>query len=683
MQAMQTKVEQEGQKADELFQKFQCYCQTSGGDLSASISSAETKVGELGPAIEAAKEKKVQLEKDIKSHQADREAAKTAMGEATSIREKEKAAFDKAHAESSANVAAIKKAVAALEKGMAGSFLQSKVATAVHALVEGRDSLLEADRQLVLSFLSGESQYAPASGEVVGILKQMGEEMDKDLQELIATEEAAVKSYEELMAAKKKEVAALSRSIEEKLSRVGEIGVEIAAMKNEAGDAAQALEDDKAFLADLEKNCDSKLKVHEEEKKMRAEEVVALADTIKVLNDDDALELFKKTLPGASSFLQVQRSSTALRQEAGAVIAAARARAAQSHAPGLDFIALALRGKKVGFEKVIKLIDELVESLKAEQVDDDNKKEYCGAQFDVSEDKKKELAHAASDLETVISEAKDGIQTATEDIAALEKGIAALDKAVAEATEQRKAENAEYKELMSSNGMAKELILFAKNRLNKYYNPALYKAPAKQELSEEDRIFVNNGGTPPPTEAPGGIANTGIGASLVQLASDVAPPPPPATAEAYRKQGEGSNGVIAMMDLLVKDLDKEMTVAESEEKAAQEEYERMMSDSAKKRADDAKSLTDREAAKAEMQTELEASTAEHKSTVQELMAVEKYIASLHAECDWLLQYHDVRKQARAEEADALQKAKAVLSGADYSLLQRASVARRNKFLHRQ
>merc|ERR1711915_871664 len=100
-----------------------------------------------------------------------------------------------------------------------------------------------------------------------------------------------------------------------------------------------------------------------------------------------------------------------------------------------------------------------------------------------------------------------------------------------------------------------------------------------------------------------------------------------------------------------------------------EEYEQMMEDSAEKRAADAKSLTDREAAKAEMQTVLESSVGEKKSSAEELMATEKYIASLHAECDWLLQYHSVRRQARADEADSLAKAKAVLSGADYSLLQ--------------
>merc|ERR1711957_705213 len=104
----------------------------------------------------------------------------------------------------------------------------------------------------------------------------------------------------------------------------------------------------------------------------------------------------------------------------------------------------------------------------------------------------------------------EAISAVKDAIAALEAGIKALDKSVAEATEQRKEENAAFKELMANDSAAKEVLAFARNRLNKFYNPKLYKAPAKRELSEEDRITVNNGGTLAPTAAPGGISGTGI-----------------------------------------------------------------------------------------------------------------------------------------------------------------------------
>merc|ERR1719443_2244851 len=284
------------------------------------------------------------------------------------------------------------------------------------------------------------------------------------------------------------------------------------------------------------------------------------------------------------------------------------------------------------------MIDDLVAELKKEQQDDANKKEYCDVQFDLSDDKKKALEKTVADLETAITEAKENIQTTKEEIDALEDGIRALDKSVAEATEQRKEENEDYKALMAGNAAAKELIGFAKNRLNKFYNPKLYKPPA---------------------------------AALAQVHahSGDAPPPPPEAVEAYSKKGEESNGIIAMMDALSADLQKEMTEAEATEKDAQGDYEQFMADSANKRAEDSKTLTDKEGALAQLGEMLDTQTSEKTSTEKTLQATNSYIASLHAECDWLIKYFDMRKEARDNEVDALEKAKAVLSGADFSLVQ--------------
>merc|ERR1712224_953446 len=241
-----------------------------------------------------------------------------------------------------------------------------------------------------------------------------------------------------------------------------------------------------------------------------------------------------------------------------------------------------------------------------------------------------------------------------------EDGIKKLDKAVAEATATRKEEHEDYVETLAANTAAKDLLAFAKNRLNKFYNPKLYKAPPKRELSEEDSIVVSMGGTLAPTAAPGGIAGTGIG--LAQ--TGVAPPPPPEANLAYKKSGESSNGVIAMIDLLVADLDKDIQTSEVEEKDAQKEYEEFTSDASEKRALDSKAITDKSAAKAETEAQLQADEDTKKSKTFEAMETAKYIGGLHEECDWLLKYFDERKAARTGEIEAMGKAKAVLSGAD-------------------
>merc|ERR1719384_2229673 len=124
-----------------------------------------------------------------------------------------------------------------------------------------------------------------------------------------------------------------------------------------------------------------------------------------------------------------------------------------------------------------------------------------------------------------------------------------------------------------------------------------------------------------------------------------------------------------MIDLLIQDLAKELTEADTSEKDSQADYEEMMIDSAAKRRTDSQSLTEKGSAKADVEADLEAHKGAKAGAARELMATIKYIHSLHAECDWLLQYFQMRKEARTDEIESLMRAKAVLSGADFSLLQ--------------
>jgi len=641
LQTMQKKVEAEGEKEKELFDKFMCYCKSSGGDLQSSIADAETKVSELPSAVEEAEGQLGQLKEDLKQAQTERAAAKAAIAEATSLRAKEADSFSTLSTDLKTNIAALGKAVAAIEKGTGGAFLQTQAAQVLRSLVENDSKMLDVDRDDITSFLSSTlgNDYAAPSDAITGILKQMGDTMTASLGDATATETDSIKTFDELVAAKTKEIDALTASIETKTSQIGELGVQIVQMKEDLSDSGESLLEDKKFLADLSKNCAIKEKEWAIICKTRSEELLALADTIKILNDDDALELFKKTLPGASaSLMQVKVSTTSMRAQALAVLESARGSKSDDR-HRIDYIMLAIRGKKFGFEKVITMIDNMVDLLKTEQLDDNDKKEYCEMQFDHADDKKKGLERDVSKLEAAIEQSKESITTLTSEIKALSDGIVALDKQVAEATDQRKEENSDYTTLMAGDAAAKDILAFAKNRLNKFYNPKLYKAPA---------------------------------ASFVQVSTHRqldAPPAAPEAPAAYSKKGEESGGVIAMIDGLVKDLDMEMTEAETEEKLAQEEYEELMGDSSQKRAADSKSITAKEGEKADTETALSEQTENHKSTTSELMATLEYLQSLHADCDWLIKFFDMRKEARTGEIDSLKKAKAVLSGADFSLVQ--------------
>lgn len=656
LQNMQTKVEDEGKKGEELFDKYMCYCKTAGGSLGDSIAAAEIKIPQLESTIKEDTATKTQLDADLVEHKKDREESKEILAKTAAMREKEAKSYAAEKADFESNIAALSKAIPAIEKGMGASFLQTEEAAILRKLSISME-MNAGDRGTLASFLSqgNGASYVPQSGEILGILKELKDEMTKDLNDATDTENGAIKDYEDLVAAKTKQIESLTKAIEIKTSRVGELAVKIAEFSNDLEDTEETLEQDKKFLADLDKNCVLKKKAWEAYSEEMQLELKALADTIKLLNDDDARELFTKTLPSsASSFIQIQDTSAAMQQRAMASLKG------HSADPRVDLLEIALRGGKIGFTKIIGMIDDLVGVLEKEQGDDDKKKTWCLAEFDSSDDEKKMLELDISDIQKAIDDGEESITTLKNEMAALKEGLATLDGDVKTQTEQRKVEHSEYVELLAFNNAAKDLLGMAKNRLNKFYNPKLYKAPPKRVMSEEDQITVNMGGTLAPTSAPGGIAGTGIMLAETGLHT---------VSEgflAYQKSTEENAGVLAMLDLLINDIDKQNTEMEMTEKESQADYEKFMKDAASKRAEDSKLLTDKMESEAAVSDEVEQNKEALKSKSTNLAQTNEYIGGLHKDCDWLLKNYDLRKEARDEEIDSLKKGKDVLNGADYS-----------------
>merc|ERR1719217_1489342 len=132
--------------------------------------------------------------------------------------------------------------------------------------------------------------------------------------------------------------------------------------------------------------------------------------------------------------------------------------------------------------------------------------------------------------------------------------------------------------------------------------------------------------------------------------------------------------------MLVQDVKKEVAEMEFGEKDAQGEYETMVTAAAEKRTVDSKAVAEKKSVQAGLEEEIHKLSTEKKSRSEELMDTKQYLAEVHEDCDWLIQNYGTRKEARANEIDAMKKAKAVLSGADYSLVQ---TGRRVGLLHRR
>jgi chromosome segregation ATPase len=607
LQKIEKKVTKEGEEATELHETFMCACKTQTNDYTQSISDGEAKSGQLSANLESTTDLKAQLESDLKGHKSDREAAKMALADAKALREKEAAAFAATKAEYETNIAAMTKAVAAIEAGGGNSFLQTDGAQKLRDIVNSAQSMGGDSREEILAFLSN-SEESGASGEIVGILKQLGDEMAKDLADATKVEDGAIADYNGLVASKNDEVATLTTAIEDKITRIGESGLKIEDLKADSKDTAEKIVADKKFLADLKVECADKEKAWDAESKERQAELLAIAETITMLNSDEALELFKKTLPSSASLLQLTDRASAVKARALEMIHNAQKSARPMQ--HLDMIALALHGRTSDFSKVIGMIDEMVSVLKSEQKDDNEKKDYCNHEIDATEDKIKILVQQGKDAEAAIADAKETVATLESEIAALEAGLKELDESVDSATTQRKKENTAWKELQASNTAAMDLIEMAKNRLQKFYNPKLAK--------------------------------------FLQV----------------QKSGEAATGVMAMMDSLVAELEKETTVAEANEKDAQSDYEKFMADSKAMRIENSKLVEDKTAAKADAIGATETHEENLGVAQKKNKGAEDQLGVLHQDCDWLLSNFDSRKEARADEIESLKKAKAVLSGAD-------------------
>jgi len=655
LQNMQKEIEAEGAKEKELFDKFMCFCSGNNGDLTKKAADAKAAIEDLSAKLKSEEAEKVQIAQELLDHKKDRESAGSDVEEATMLREKEAAAYAAEKADSETNIAAMAKAIPALEKGMGGAaLLQMPGGDRLKKVVESYANVDQQDRRNVISFLEEGGDYAPASGQIVGILKGMKDDMEAELKEAIAAEEKAIAGFADLKASKEKEIEMATEAIETKTQRSGEVAVSAVQTKDSLEDTTDELADVEKLLVQLSTECATKEKEFAEKSAVMAEEVKAISEAISILNDDDALDVFKKARPSALlqdqlGFLQKANSPASKAQKAQALIAAA---AKKAKSPQMNLLLYTLnsklkmsaKGKAQGMEKVIKMIDDMVALLGKDQEDDDKSKTFCEDELETTADEQKAATDKKAQVEAEISELTDAATSLADDIATLTQSIKDLDKSVATATEQRKAEHEDFTEATQLNEAAMQLIEKAKNRLQKFYNPTLYKAPPKTEDTMEEKII--KAGT------------------FVQISSHLKDEHDDGFSGQYQKS-EKSAGVIGLMDMMVREIETDMKDAAYEEKTSQSDYAKLMAESEDTRAANSKAIVTKTASKAEVEAKLEGAKEVATATAKDLDLIAATLGDLHMQCDFLLQNYDLRKEARANEVESLKNAKAILSGADF------------------
>merc|ERR1719217_863485 len=497
LQDMATELEREGEVEKEIFDKAICACEGGTKELQKVIDDSTASIEELTSKVAAGNAEKTQLTQDVSEHKKNVATATDDLEEATMLRDKEHKAFVADEKDTSANIAAMGKAIPAIEKGMGGAALmqmpgQTAKMEKFRRYCEVTKLLSNDERSEVLSFLDQGSDEADksqtqAAGEILGILKNMKDEMEKDLADMQAQETTDHEGYNDLKAAKTEEISINEKAVIEKEKRIGALALELSEGKHALEDAKEELANAQKFKATMKEQCASMEEQKAAREKARAEEIKAISEAVTILNDDEALETFSKAKGGAfvqkparvtyDALLQlttkakVVQKHTALlvlkhKEEPDVMIGTGTAHGTHEHPDPAEKL-------------VVHMIDGMVGVMHDEDVGDEHKKAWCANETEVMHGVEAEKKDLIAKTGSEIAEQEDLLATTIAEIKALTEKIAELDKMVHETTEDRKAQHQEFVDMFATSATAIRLVSKAITRLEKFYSPEKFAAAKK------------------------------------------------------------------------------------------------------------------------------------------------------------------------------------------------------------
>jgi hypothetical protein len=662
--------EEEGKKEEDLYESYVCWGKSVVEQKTASNSAAEARIADLEQYIsdlEAGRieltDERAELEKDISTLLADLEEAK-------SLRTKEKADFEDASAEMHDAIDALHEALDVLGKATAdhkeGVFLavRSRMKQGAeevarqrqnlqHAATLGERFLSKSDAMFLRRLLTGDvpkvdwkklnrkatfkMSYKARSFKIQDVLKKMAETFTSNLADAKAKEMEAADQYQHLSQAKAEQLEAAREALTKSAVENGARGQ----TKDEATEELDALksqvEADTEFIEETEESLKKKKEEWKVRSDLRAGELEAISKAIAILHSDDARDLFKRSFESQEKlfFLQEGRTSSKASSAAATIREVARTSGDNRLLPLVSLIEADPKVAKVAFSPILKMIEKLILTLNAEEADDLKIKEEC-------EQGRMEDTRGAAVHSRTIDDMTEAVNKLEEEIKGLEKKIVEAEKKKAEtaeelkkATELREEEKAEFLKSMKDDMAAAELVEMAKGVLEDFYK-------------SNGLVFAQKSSAP-------------------EVVAGEAPPPPPPTWEGgYGGKTEETQGIVTMMEIIHEDIMKDLMKTKADENEAVVKYNEFKSQS----LSEMKALTGevekmKGAIGAAEQTIEE--TKELRITQKgELDAVLTKIKDVAPNCEYFTVNYALRVSNRHIELDGLQKAKALLLGADFS-----------------
>jgi len=639
---MLVQLEKEAEEDQAIYDQMACWCTTNDKDKTKAISDAEAKIDDLTTEIEELTALSARLNTEIENLNKEIEKNQAALDKASAMRAKELAEFNSEEKDMLAAISSLGGAIKALAKHHVGSaLLQSSdeyksadllpVATVMQRVIEKHAAQLEgvltrSQKKMIAAFVQSKGSqpasagsYAPASGEIFGILKQMKETFETDLANTQKDELANQKAYEELKAAKEKEIAAAQEQVTTKTGELATADEKNAQAKQDREDTTEALSADEKFLMNLKEKCQMTDQEFAERLKTRQLEMEAVSKAMAILTSDDAMDTFSSTF----SFVQVTRKVTSSKRTDASKLLSDVARKLNN--PNL--MTLAMKVKLDAFEKVKKAIDDMIAELLKQKEEEIKLKDFCVDSFNENEKQTNEKTREKTDLTTLIEDLTMQIDELHKAIETLKAEISEMQVQMKRAGEDREKENKEFQGVVAEQKATQVLLTKALKVLEGFYGK---KAALLQHKKEE----------------PAG-------------------PPPPPGFKAYKKSN-ASGGVMGMIQQIIEDAKAMEAEAIKGEEDAQNQYETFVTDTNASIEEKSKEIVNKSSEKAKAEAARTEAEAHKEEVLQTLEDLSDENTDLHKQCDYTLKNFDIRQTARDEEVEALKQAKAILSGSKFS-----------------
>jgi chromosome segregation ATPase len=462
---LQQDVVKEGEEAQSTYNEFAEMCEDRSGELHNEIKTGKAQVSELTATIEKAAADTAVFEEKISSYASTISEAEADLKEATGIRKKESSDFKAAEKELMQTINTISRAASIVQKEMNGGASlaqlssQQNVVQALSAMVDAQ-GVGSADSANLMAMLQSSSKseedsdedevgapsaasYKSQSGGIVDVLSGLQDKAEAELDDARKAESNALNSYQ-------MQKQSLDDKIKFSNAELAEAKKSLASTAETSATATGALDVTKKDLAEdikdlsaLHHDCLSQATSFEEETKARGEELKALAEAKKIIEESTG-GATSQTYLAQTSFLQLATQNSETSKAVNMVRHLARSMRSQALAQLATRMQSASRSSADPFGKVKGMIRSMIEKLADEAEADATKKAYCDKNMAESQqkvdDKTADIEKLTTQVDVMAAESKK----LKGEVAVLQKELAALSKTQAEMDKLRADQKAIY-----------------------------------------------------------------------------------------------------------------------------------------------------------------------------------------------------------------------------------------------